>query len=384
MQSDDAKPGGVGAVDAPVFIDLSLGHPGNDLLPLSEFREMAARALSSADPTLLQYGSKQGAPAFREALADLLTASLAIQTTPDTLFVTSGASQALDLACTVLSEPGDVVLVEEPTYFLALRIFASRGLKVRGIPVDENGLVIEALEEALSDSKPAFLYTIPTYQNPTGVTLSEARRRRLVELSRLHDLPVVADEVYQLLDLGTPPPAPLIGFDRDGKVVSISSFSKILGPGLRLGWIQASHAMVDRFVTSALLSSGGGLNPIASAIVSEGLSSGFQREHLGSLKREFALRLERFVAAVRKELPDAEFSVPGGGYFLWLRLPGVDACELAVAAEQEGIGFQPGPAFSSQGGLSDYVRLSWSYYDSASLTAGVNRLAAAAARLRGR
>lgn len=365
------------------LIDLSLGHPGSDLLPLGEFRQMAARALATAEPELLQYGPKQGAPAFRSALAELLGSSLGVCVDPDSLFVTSGASQALDLVCTVLSEPGDVVLVEEPTYFLALRVFASRGLKVRGIPVDEDGLVIEALEEVLRETRPAFLYTIPTYQNPTGVTLSEERRKRLVEISREHDLPVVADEVYQLLDFGTPPPPPLISFDPDGGVVSISSFSKILGPGLRLGWIQAGPEMITRFVTSAVLTSGGGLNPIASAIVGEGLTSGFQREHLSGLKREFAARLRRFAPAVREALPEAEFTMPGGGYFLWLRLPGVDAYELAAVAKQQGVAFQPGPAFSSQAGLSEHVRLSWSYYDAASLATGVGRLARAVARLRG-
>ncbi|MBX3143578.1 MAG: PLP-dependent aminotransferase family protein [Trueperaceae bacterium] len=362
----------------PELINLGLGHPGADLLPLAEFQRMAASALSSADTALLQYGAKQGSPAFRAALAGVLEDSLGLATSPDSLLITAGASQGLDLVCTVLSEPGDVVFVEEPTYFLALLVFAGRGLRVRGIPVDQDGLVIEALEDALAEERPAFLYTIPTYQNPTGVTLSEERRRRLVELSRQHDLVIVADEVYQLLGIGEPPPAPLLSFDPEGLVVSVSSFSKILGPGLRLGWIQTSPKVMERFLSNGMLRSGGGLNPITAAIVGEGLASGFQREHLGRLRGEFKARLDSLVSAVREELPEAEFIVPGGGYFLWVRLPGVDAQQLAVAAKEQGVAFHPGPAFSSRGGLREYVRLSWSFYDAEELAEGIGRLAQAA------
>lgn len=376
------QPNYTDTVGIPELIDFSLGHPGTGLLPLDDFREMASRAFLTAEHTLLQYGPKQGAPRFREALAGLLSSSLGVPTNPDSLFITSGASQALDLVCTVLGNPGDVVFVEEPTYFLALRIFASRGLRVKGIPVDEDGLVVEALEEALSESKPAFLYTIPTYQNPSGVTLSEPRRKRLAELSHEHELLVVADEVYHLLDFGIPPPAPMSSYDPGGNVVAISSFSKILAPGLRLGWIQANPLLVSRFVTSALVNSGGGLNPISSAIVTEGLVSGFQQEHLSGLKREFKSRLDHLVAAIQRSLPEADFTAPDGGYFLWLRIPGVDSYELARIASEEGVGFQPGPAFSSHSGFSEYVRLSLSFYESARLVEGVSRLARSVARVR--
>lgn len=376
------QPGNKERASLPELIDLSLGHPGMELLPLGDFRRMASRAFSTAEPMLLQYGPKQGELRFREALAGMLSSSLGVPTNPDSLFITSGASQALDLVCTVLGSPGDVVLVEEPTYFLALRIFASRGLRVKGIPVDEDGLVVEALEEALRESRPAFLYTIPTYQNPSGVTLSGPRRRRLVEISHEYELLVVADEVYHLLDFGTPPPAPMSDYDPGGNVVAINSFSKILGPGLRLGWIQANPLLVSKFVTSALVNSGGGLNPVCSAIVTEGLVSGFQQEHLGGLKREFKSRLDHLVGAIQRDLPEAVFSVPEGGYFLWLRFPGVDALELAKVASEEGVGFHPGPAFSSHAGLGEYVRLSLSFYESGSLTEGVTRLARSVARVR--
>lgn len=363
------------------LIDFSLGHPGNDQLPIDDIRDLAHRAFLDADQDLLQYGPKAGAQSFREALAKMLSSSLGVPTHPETLFVTAGASQALDLACELLSQPGDVVFVEEPTYFLALRIFASRGLQVKGIPIDAHGLDVEALEAALRETTPAFLYTIPTYQNPTGVTLPEERRKRLVELSQRYSFTIVADEVYQLLDFGAPPPPPMFSFDEGGNVVAMSSFSKILGPGLRLGWLQGTPEFVDRLVGSALVNSGGGLNPISSAIVQVGLDSGFQLEHLNRLRQEFGARADKLADELKRNLPVAEFRKPDGGYFFWVKIPGVDANQLAKVATEEGVRFQPGPAFSSHEGLREYVRLSLSYYDAHQLGCGVKRLANAVARV---
>lgn len=363
------------------LIDFSLGHPGNNQLPIVDIREMANRAFSDAGNDLLQYGPKSGAKSFREALAQMLSSRLGVPTHPDTLFITAGASQALDMACEILSKPGDVVFVEEPTYFLALRIFASRGLRVKGIPVDSYGLDVEALEAALSETTPAFVYTIPTYQNPTGVTLPKERRTRLVELSQRYGFTIVADEVYQLLDFGVPPPPPMFSFDEGGHVVAISSFSKILGPGLRLGWLQGTPEFVDRLGRSAVVNSGGGLNPISSAIVQVGLESGFQLEHLNRLRQEFRARADSLAEELEHHLPAAEFRTPEGGYFFWVRIPGVDALQLADVANEEGVKFQPGPAFSSEEGLRDFVRLSLSYYDANHLGVGAERLAKAVARV---
>lgn len=363
------------------LIDLSLGHPGNDQLPIDDIRALAHAAFLDAEPQLLQYGPKAGAHNFREALAKMLSSSLGVPTHPETLFVTAGASQALDLACELLSQPGDVVFVEEPTYFLALHIFASRGLRVKGIPIDAHGLDVEALEAALRETTPAFVYTIPTYQNPTGVTIPAERRKRLVELSQQYGFTIVADEVYQLLDFGAPPPPPMFSFDEGGNVVAMSSFSKILGPGLRLGWLQGTPEFVERLVGSALVNSGGGLNPISSAIVQVGLESGFQLEHLYRLRKVYRARADELADELQHSLPMAEFRKPDGGYFFWVKIPGVDAHQLASVAAAEGVRFQPGPAFSSQEGLRDYVRLSLSYYDALLLGCGVKRLANAVARV---
>ena len=166
------------------LIDLSIGHPSFSLLPLEIMQTAVENCLNQGDPALLQYGFEQGCGYFRKSLALFLKEKYGMTVDPDHLFVSNGVSQALDLICTLYSRPGDLIFVEEPTYFLALRIFADHHLRVVSLPIDEQGLVVEALEERLAKQRPVFLYTIPTHQNPTGVTLPENRRRRLVELSK--------------------------------------------------------------------------------------------------------------------------------------------------------------------------------------------------------
>ena len=162
--------------------------------------------------------------------------------------MTAGVSQALDLICTLLTRPGDTIIVEEPSYFLALRIFRDHHLNIVGTPMDENGLVIPELEERVKKYNPKLVYTIPVYHNPTGVTLSADRREDLVRLSAKHDFLIVADEVYQLLAYTDTPPPPMVFFDTAERVISLGSFSKILAPGLRLGWMHASQKASGTFL----------------------------------------------------------------------------------------------------------------------------------------
>jgi DNA-binding transcriptional MocR family regulator len=360
----------------PDVIDLGIGHPAPELLPLALLREAAALRLGQGDAGLLQYGFEQGDGYFRRALADFLTAEYGRSVSPDGLFVTAGASQALDLICTLYTRPGDVVFVEEPSYFLALRIFADHRLQVVGVPADADGLRIDILEESLRDRRPAFLYTIPTHQNPAGFTLPLHRRTRLVELAQQHGFLVVADEVYHLLSYGAAPPSPLAAWAETGVVLGLGSFSKILAPGLRLGWVQAAPDHVRRLVTSGLLDSGGGLNPFTSGLVRVALEQGWQTEHLARLRGVYRQRVAAMDMALRAVFGSAvDWRTPGGGYFFWVTLPdGMDASALTNLAATYKVGFRPGTRFSGAGGLQNCVRLSFAYYDDDQLTAGVRRL----------
>lgn len=357
-------------------IDFGVGHPAADLLPRTILQQAAAQRLAQPDAALLQYGLEQGDGYFRLALAQFLSRHYGQPVGYDDLFVTCGASLALDLICTLYTQPGDTVLVEEPTYFLALRIFADHRLRVISIPTDEEGLRIDALEETLAQVRPALLYTIPTHQNPSGATLPLAQRQRLVELAQAHNFLIVADEVYHLLSYGATPPPPLAAWAGSGQVLSLGSFSKILAPGLRLGWVQAAPVHLNRLVQSGLLDSGGGLNPFTSALVRVVLEQGWQDEYLSRLKATYAGRIAALSAALRRELGDAvHFAEPQGGYFFWLRLAeNVDTAALLERAAPYEVSFRPGVRFSGSDGLRNYLRLSFAFYASAELEEGARRL----------
>ena len=358
------------------LIDLGTGIPGLELLPMPMIERAAERYFAAGDRRTLQYGREQGSGYFLDILADFLTSSHDFHVRPENLLATNGVSGALDLLCTLFTNPGDVILVEEPTYFLALRIFADHHLQVEAVPLDQEGLDLDALEIILSQIHPRFLYTIPAQHNPANVTLSAERRKRLVDLAREHDITILADEVYQFLNYTKEPPRPLAAFvDQTEQVISLNSFSKILAPGLRLGWIQAARGVIERISGCGLLDSGGGLNPFTSSVIQYLIASGELEANIADIKEVFQERLRVMDRGLRKHLPQASYSQPEGGYYFWVRLPGTDTQRLRKRAQKAGVDFRPGVLFSSRGVLRDYLRLSFSYYRVEELETGVRKLA---------
>ena len=206
----------------------------------------------------------------------------------ESLLLTAGISQALDFVCGRFTQPGDTIFVEEPTYPYSFPIFRDHGLKVVGVPLDGSGMDLGKFEQLLAQHHPKLVYTIPSFHNPTGQTLALERRERLVELSRKHGFVIAADEVYQLLHHGTPPPASFGTLAERGNVVSLGSFSKILAPGLRLGWIQANPELMQKMLAQGALVSGGNFNHFASHVVRQLMESGrtrhFRRSPAGELR----------------------------------------------------------------------------------------------------
>ncbi len=363
------------------FIDLGVGQPAFSLLPIDVMQQATDHRLSHDAAAYLQYGAEQGDGYFREVLSQFLSNGYGFGVQPDRLFISSGASQALDLICTLFVPPGSVVCVEEPSYFLALNILADHRLRVVSLPTDEHGLIVDGLAERLAELKPAMLYLIPTFQNPTGATLPHDRRKRLVELSHQYDFLIVADEVYHFLNYTATPPTSFGAYIDDGHVLALGSFSKILAPGLRLGWVQAEAKLVLRMVLSGLLDSGGGLNPFTSGLVRSVLELDLQRPYLDTLRATFQARIAAMTTALHTYAPSVTFDVPHGGYFFWLKLPnGLDAEALLPLATECQVGYRPGIRFSSQGGLRDRARLSFAFYDTETLVEGVRRLGQAIER----
>lgn len=362
---------------ASTSINFGVGQPGFDLLPLDLMRRAADARFAEGDTELLNYGYEQGDGRFRAALAAFLSAEYHTPVGPEELMITAGASQALALICTLFTRPGDTVFVEEPSYFLALRIMQEDfRLNAVPIPTDEDGLRVDALEEALTRHRPVFVYSIPTFQNPTGYTLSAQRRERLVALSRQHDFLVVADEVYQSLHYSAAPPQPLAAYVESGQVLSVGSFSKILAPGLRLGWIQAGPELIRRFVTCGLVDSGGGLNHFTSNLVRVALEEGWQSDLLEKLRAVYRRRIDVMDAALHRHVGDrALWQIPAGGYFFWLEMAaGMDTGALLAKAEAAQVGFLPGARCSSVGGLNSHLRLSFAHFDEEAIEEGIARL----------
>jgi len=369
------------------LVHLGVGQPSPNILPLQGIRDATANRLGFTDPWLLQYGDIPGYTNLRKTLAEWLNKQEGYKTPidPSTLFITNGNTGALTLICTFFTSTGDVVYAEEPSYFLALSTFKDFRLKVEVIKTDAHGLDVDFLEAKLKATpqhlRPKFIYIIPAYNNPCGVTLTHERRIKLVELSETYNFLIVADEVYQLLGFDDSNPLQhMYSYDKKGTVMSCGSFSKILAPALRLGWIQASPTLLQKFTKSGQLDSSGALNPFVSAIVHSAIELGIQQSHLTTVRAALKAGCHRLCEKLKEHLPDyVHFTQPIGGYFVWMRMPdNFDAEQLLpLAREKHKVAFQPGIRFSAVGALKNYLRASFSYYDQDKLEEGAKRLGAA-------
>lgn len=358
-------------------INFGVGQPSSDLLPVELMRCASESFYTSAQALELNYGEMQGDSRFRHVLSEFLTNAYGSPADLDELLVTSGNSTALDFVCERFTKPGDVVLVEEPSYFLAFQIFHDHGLEIVSIPTDQDGLNVDVLEKVLVDTSATMLYTIPSFHNPGGQTLSASRRERLLQLSLDHDFLIVADEVYQLLYTGSPPPPAFGARTDEGRVISLGSFSKILAPGLRLGWIQTSTDLMAVLLESGSLNSGGSFNHLTSHVVRHAIELGLLDAHIEFLRTAFKERIDAMDEALHEYLGRrATWVKPEGGYFFWLEFPAGTRCaEIRKRAAEYQTGFQPGQVFSNKAGLENCLRLSFAHYGVDDIHEGVRRVA---------
>lgn len=357
-------------------INFGVGQPSADLLPLALLEGASARFFRGAQPLDLNYGERQGDIRFRSALAAFLSAVPGCSATPQSLMLSGGISQALDFLCGIFTRPGDTVFVEEPSYVYSFPIFRDHGLNLVPVPLDAGGMDLGQFERLLATYRPKLVYTIPSFHNPTGRTLDQARRERLVALSRVHDFIIVADEVYHLLYHGAPPPPSFGTLVEQGNVLSLGSFSKILAPGLRLGWIQAGTELMRQLCASGVFKSGGNFNRFTSHLVSELMESGELASFVTGVRTSYAARAEAMDTALRKHLDGiARWEKPLGGYFFWLNLrDDADAAGFEAAARAAGTGFLPGTACTTAGGLKQSLRLSFAHYQVPDIHEGIARL----------
>ncbi|KAJ3115463.1 hypothetical protein HDU96_000622 [Phlyctochytrium bullatum] len=397
------------STDDPDFIAFQFGAPGPDLLPLKAIEDSFHAFLKSDDPhSYLQYGPQLGHLGFRQALAEFLTAEYQDPVSPDRLCVTNGASQSFSNILTLFTDKDTQIIIENPTYFLAIRVLEDHGIPKESlwkVTVDEDGVDLTVLKKLL-DSKPKpaprkphngvkrysyLLYLVPTYSNPTGFTLSRERREALIAIAREYDILVVCDDVYTLLPFGSNQPPPrLYHFDKDtafGNVISNQSFSKVLCPGVRLGWIEAGPGIIDQYLKSGLMYSGGCPNHFFSGMAESALRTGLMKTHLEHLKALYGARMNAMCDYLDANLPrQVGFKRPKGGFFIWLVLPdSIDTSQLAGALRDGGtvngkaiakakMSYAPGNSFSVDTSHRMCLRLSFAYYDEQHLLLGLERL----------
>ncbi|MEA3339364.1 MAG: PLP-dependent aminotransferase family protein [Chloroflexota bacterium] len=368
----------------PGIIELRWGHPDLALLPVDGLSQAAQIALEQYGPLALSYGAEQGPGRLIEQLCARLGRLEGAAPPPEQMMITGGVSQGLDMLCTVLTQPGDVALVESPVYHLALRILRDHRLELMPIPSDDQGLRVDALEEALATlqrqgRQARLLYTVPTFNNPTGISLKIERRRTLATLAERFGLVVLEDDPYHELWYDSPPPPPLYNLAPAGPVVRLGSFSKVLAPGLRLGWMLAPPEIIQRCTGSGMLDSGGGVNHFTACVVAAFVELGLLDEQTETLRASYRERRDALLDGLANRLPEeCNWTRPRGGFFIWLRLPpGVDSAAFLPSAEAAGVSYVPGARFHTGGGGEQYCRLAFTLLSPEKLDEGARRLGVA-------
>lgn len=369
--------------EQPDIISFAGGLPAPEVFPVDEFEHACKKVLSDFGALALQYSTTEGYLPLREMIARH-TERYGIKVTPDNILITSGSQQALDLIGKIFINPGDRILVEEPTYLGALQAWNAYGAQYVSVPMDDHGMVTDALEEALRTG-PKFIYVLPNFQNPTGVTLSLERRKKLIALADRYGVPIIEDDPYgQLRYEGEHLPS-VVWLDsqyRDngdycyrGNVIYLSTFSKILAPGLRLAWVVAPPEVIRKLVQAK---QGADLhtatfNQYVAYEISHG---GFLDRHIWMIRRIYGERRNLMLDAMDEYFPaSVSWTRPEGGLFLWGTLPeGLNSADVLKVAVEKKVAFVPGAPFYPLGGGENTMRINFSNASHENILEGVTRL----------
>ncbi len=355
----------------PDPISFARGAPSADILPVAAVREAATRALAEDWQRALSYGTGIGHPDLCAWIARELHGI-----DPDQVMITNGSMEAAALLFRYMIDPGDRVIVEQPSYDRTLLLLGRTGAELVPVPLEADGVDVEAFERALADGPVRLAHVIPNFHNPAGCTLAAPKRQRLVELASEHGFTIFEDDPYRLISFAGDVPPTMLSEDRDDRVIHASSFSKTVSPGVRVGYLAGPAAEI---ATLAKRGSEHYISPnmLAESVVLELCRSGALATNIEFVNEALGERRDALVAALREQIPEARFVVPGGGYFLWLDLDDdVDTPRLLEAAKQEGVAFVAGPDFMLEGGRSS-LRLSFASVPASDVGEGVARVARA-------
>lgn len=369
----------------PEVISFAGGLPAPELFPVDEIEAATHRVLAGHGREALQYGTTEGYLPLRELLVRHMS-RYGIRVTPANVLITSGSQQALDLVGRAFIDPGDTVLVEAPSYLGALQAFNICEPAYVTVPLDADGVDPDAIEREIERRRPKFLYLLPNFHNPAGVTLSLERRRRIVELAARLGVPIVEDDPYGQLRYEGEHLPPLVVLDAElrrdrgidapgGGVIYLGTLSKTLAPGLRIGWVVAPEPVIDRLVR---LKQGADLHTatFTQMVACETARGGFVDRHVRRLREVYRDRRDAMLAALGRHMPPGtSWTHPAGGLFLWLTLPeGLDSARLLPAALEADVAYVAGAPFFATGGGERTLRLNFSYCPPATIAEGVRRL----------
>ena len=358
------------------LISFARGAPSADILPVDAVREAAQRALTDDWKRALSYGTGIGHPGLCEWVAERHGIG-----DPSQVMITNGSLEAGSMLFQHLVAPGDRVIVEQPSYDRTLLLLERFGAERVGVPLDEDGIDMEAFERALAGGPVKLVHVIPNFHNPAGCTLSAAKRERLVELAAEYGFWIFEDDPYRELPFEEQPPPTMLSLDGSDRVIHSSSFSKTVSPGVRVGYLVGPDEEITKLAKRAnevYISP----NMLAESVVWELCRSGVLEDNIAFVKGALRERRDALVDALQEHLPEAEFVLPGGGYFLWLTLnEDVDSEELLAGALEKHAAFISGRDFMLEGGRSS-LRLSFASVPPGQIGEGVARIAAALERMR--
>jgi len=360
----------------PEVISFAGGLPASELFPTAELADLARDLLLSDGARALQYAPTEGLAVLRQLIADRLQSRFGLERTADEVLVVSGSQQALDLTGKLFIDDGDVVLCESPTYLGAINAFQAYRPRFVEVPTDDDGMVPTELERRLAGlDRARFIYVVPDFQNPSGRRWSVDRRRALAEIAARFEVPVIEDAPYAELCFDGDALPPVASFDTEGLVIFLGTFSKILSPGLRLGWIAADEEILRRYV---LVKQGADLHTssLTQLLAARFILASDLDGHVARIRDAYRKRRDAMLAALDKHMPPGvSYTRPKGGLFLWLELPsGLDARVVLERSLEENVAFVPGGAFFTEDGHDNTLRLNFSAMPVDRITEGVRRL----------
>jgi len=354
-------------------ISFAGGLPSPDVFPANDFRSACMHVLEEHGPEALQYGTTEGFTPLRQMIARHAK-RYGITAGPENILITCGSQQALDLIGKVFIDPGDQIIVEKPTYLGALQAWNAYEADFLGVPIDSEGIRLDELEQAL-EAGGKFVYLMPNFQNPTGITLSLERRKRIVELVAKHEVPLIEDDPYGQLRYEGKHITPLFALDGPD-VIYLSTFSKIISPGLRLGWMVAPPDIIHRLV-QAKQGTDLHTSTLIQMVVYEISHGGFLDRQVRAIRSVYRERRDSMLSAMKKYFPaGVTWTQPQGGLFLWVTLPALlDSAEVLREALKEKVAFVPGASFYADGSGANTMRLNFSYPKPTIIEEGIHRLA---------